>query len=577
MGFLDEEMYGDPQRMGLMRLATGFLGGGGPANAKIGEGLASMMQGHSQDQAAAQARALAQQQMQMHGLQIQGMQSDQDLKRKQIEMANRIKARVMALSQPQAAPFTPQQGPPQPYSWSGGAQAGPSGAAQAAPDWLRPPSPQQPDFAGQYQAPNYAAPPAAPARLPAATQTARNYADDSAAQINMLAQEMQINREEGNHERADVLFKQMKEMQPKYQAGNRKGRDPVTGKVVNINTADNGYERISEFGPAPDMVGTDLGGKYRWDDKDALAPGTTYDKTQTKDSIASNATSRAIAAQVDARKKQELEGAESAFTPSAIVNAAYRYNTDGTLPPMGMGKTGSMGRSAILNKAAELAAIAGIAPEDQRKAQIGNKSDFANLQKAVSYFSTGEGGKSLRSQNVALAHMETMDKAIEALQNGDAKRFNALVQGYAKETGGTAPTDIAAVRSILSKEIVKAVIAGGGGIDEREAVAKLYAEDLSPKVLRSTNARYLDMIRGQKDGLLDQYERTTGRKDGATIFAPKQRDFNSASTVANPVQQAGAPKNMSLADIAATAKASGKTTAQVTAAARAAGYTVEGR
>ncbi|WP_196302694.1 hypothetical protein, partial [Streptococcus pneumoniae] len=65
------------------------------------------------------------------------------------------------------------------------------------------------------------------------------------------------------------------------------------------------------------------------------------------------------------------------FTPAAIDNAAARYNIDGTLPPMGMGKGGSAARSQILNRAAELAS--GVDGTDQRGAQLTTKASASTL------------------------------------------------------------------------------------------------------------------------------------------------------------------------------------------------------
>lgn len=84
------------------------------------------------------------------------------------------------------------------------------------------------------------------------------------------------------------------------------------------------------------------------------------------------------------RLDKDIAGDEQPFTSAAIENAAARYNIDGTLPPMGMGKTGAQARSAILNKAAELAAAAGKSGDQQRIDQIGNKANtsaLAQLQK----------------------------------------------------------------------------------------------------------------------------------------------------------------------------------------------------
>ena len=77
--------------------------------------------------------------------------------------------------------------------------------------------------------------------------------------------------------------------------------------------------------------------------------------------------------------------ATGALTPDSITNAAARYNIDGTLPPLGMGKAGANMRSQILNEAAVQAKGSGVSAEDQRIAQIGNavnKSSLAQLGKS---------------------------------------------------------------------------------------------------------------------------------------------------------------------------------------------------
>lgn len=72
------------------------------------------------------------------------------------------------------------------------------------------------------------------------------------------------------------------------------------------------------------------------------------------------------------------------LTQSAVDTAATRYLIDGTLPPMGMGKQAAAGRSAILNRAAELGEQSGQTPEEQRQFQIGtsvNKTAMGQLAK----------------------------------------------------------------------------------------------------------------------------------------------------------------------------------------------------
>ena len=97
-------------------------------------------------------------------------------------------------------------------------------------------------------------------------------------------------------------------------------------------------------------------------------------------------------------KPEPLEDSTNSFTPAAIDNAAARYNIDGTLPPMGMGKGGSAARSQILNRAAELAS--GVNGTDQRVAQLTTKASASTL--------------------LQLKKTKTMIKAFEEMANKNA-------------------------------------------------------------------------------------------------------------------------------------------------------------
>jgi hypothetical protein len=60
-----------------------------------------------------------------------------------------------------------------------------------------------------------------------------------------------------------------------------------------------------------------------------------------------------------------------------MVNAAARYNLDGSLPPLGMGKSAASIRTAILSMAAEL--NKGADPTDQRLRHISTKANASAL------------------------------------------------------------------------------------------------------------------------------------------------------------------------------------------------------
>ncbi len=99
---------------------------------------------------------------------------------------------------------------------------------------------------------------------------------------------------------------------------------------------------------------------------------------------------------LDAPKSPEEPTPE--FTEAAINNAAARYNIDGTLPPMGMGKGGATARSLILNRAAVLAGDT--SGTDQRVAQLTTKASASTL--------------------LQLKKTKTMIKAFEEMANKNA-------------------------------------------------------------------------------------------------------------------------------------------------------------
>jgi hypothetical protein len=72
------------------------------------------------------------------------------------------------------------------------------------------------------------------------------------------------------------------------------------------------------------------------------------------------------------------------LSKESVINAAARYNTDGTLPPnLGRGTQGPRQTAQILNEAARQAAERGDTPQAQRIAQLANKASSAALTKVT--------------------------------------------------------------------------------------------------------------------------------------------------------------------------------------------------
>jgi len=227
------------------------------------------------------------------------------------------------------------------------------------------------------------------------------------------------------------------------------------------------------------------------------------------------------------------------LTPAAIDVAAQIYIQTGQLPALGIGRSAGQIKSSILNRATQLYGNpAGAAPSvnppgaapnvnapaganapvpfnaaNMAEQIVGNKMDVATRTKANKDFSTGIQGRQVTAFNTAIDHLSTMDKLSDALQNNDIKAFNYLGNVVARQTGQPAPVNFDAAKQIVTAEIIKAVVASGGGVRERQEAEANFATANSPAQLKGVINTYKQLLGGQLNSLGLQYENTTGRTD----------------------------------------------------------------
>jgi hypothetical protein len=215
---------------------------------------------------------------------------------------------------------------------------------------------------------------------------------------------------------------------------------------------------------------------------------------------------------VDARARERLaaEMATGTLTPESMDVAANIYLQTGQLP-QGMGKTAAGLRTQVMNRATELST--GRPAADVAGGIVESKQDVASRGQAVKAFATGKQGQQVNAFNTAIDHLSTMDKLSDALQNNDIKAFNALGNTVARQTGQPAPTNFDAAKQIVTAEVIKAVVASGGGVTERQEAERNFAAANSPAQLKGVIDTYKQLLGGQLKSLNLQYENTTGRKD----------------------------------------------------------------
>lgn len=141
-----------------------------------------------------------------------------------------------------------------------------------------------------------------------------------------------------------------------------------------------------------------------------------------------------------------------------------------------------------------------------------DETTYAAKTKAARDFTSGNQGNAMRSFNVAGQHLDQLGTLVDALDNGNLQLVNKVANAYKEQTGSPAPTNFDAAKDVVSKEVVKAIVAGGGGVAERQELADLMSKAKSPAQLKGVIQQYRSLMAAQHDALLQQ-RRAAGLPD----------------------------------------------------------------
>lgn len=483
-GLLDFFTGGDDpaKQRGLLDAAAALLQAGQPTRNPVSTFQAlnnaqraylDGQEGYGQTQMKNQALAQA---LQLNGIKLKDAESDlanQDMLRAR---AKRIAERLAGGTQlPGAAPDAQQA--PMASAMPGGAMSPKIGG----PDWMQN---FQQQAGGQM--------PGAQAPMPggAAPRTSpierRNLTQEL---LYKAANEAQIRSEEGDIDGANKAWERATKFLPEVHKieVNLDGNN----KPVNVITYKDGRQEVSQFGAKPDLTEVDLGDRKRFVDKNTTAPGTEFLKRQSPDSAA-----------VDRR---ETAGGSNFDLSESTVDAIGQGRMQ---PPTGY---------ALRNPK-----IANLMDRVAAKYPEFDATEYAGKAKAMRDFTTGKQGDSIRSFAVASDHLTQLKGLITALDNGNTPLVNKYANIVAQQTGSVAPTNFDAAKGIVAKEVLKSIVAGGGGVEERQELAHLLDNAKTGKQLGGVVDTYLHLMGAQRDGLMRQYELSTGRKDGAQRFNYQQ-------------------------------------------------------
>lgn len=183
-----------------------------------------------------------------------------------------------------------------------------------------------------------------------------------------------------------------------------------------------------------------------------------------------------------------------ATVPSQIAETAREFLAGARPPP-----SGTAARNPILN--------AGFS------AAIHADKNFA--QTAATRYNTLQDfrkDKTTTAFNVATGHLALLSQLADAMDNGDVKQINAVSNRAQTELGlSSAPTNMDALKQLVSGEIVKATTGAAGALGDRDTIQHNIGTANSPKLIKDAiHQVYLPAIKSQLEGIEKRYESGSG-------------------------------------------------------------------
>jgi len=217
----------------------------------------------------------------------------------------------------------------------------------------------------------------------------------------------------------------------------------------------------------------------------------------------------------------------AALTPAQIPQLAAAMRQFET----GSGGSGGQMRADMMTRAKQIASYDSAISAREKAGPRGNalmamvqqiNPQYDETQYGVRVASTKDfavkNGNVVRSLNVAVQHLDTLQAASDALNNGNVPVLNAIAQRWAQATGSALPTNFNAVKDMVMGEVTKATIGSAGASGDRDKAQGILSNANSPAQLAGAIYQVKQLMGGQLKGLARQYEANTQRTDFASRY-----------------------------------------------------------
>lgn len=144
-------------------------------------------------------------------------------------------------------------------------------------------------------------------------------------------------------------------------------------------------------------------------------------------------------------------------------------------------------------------------------------------------FTSGKSAQNITSFNTAIGHLDTLDKAIDGLNNGAYPSLNAIKNASVQAGNtdrGKALAHFDSAKDAVSKELVKAFRGTGGSLTEIQGMESLLDSTKSPQELHAVAKQYMELLHSRIEAVGDQYNKGMGlTSDPIRLLSPKAQEI----------------------------------------------------
>jgi hypothetical protein len=204
----------------------------------------------------------------------------------------------------------------------------------------------------------------------------------------------------------------------------------------------------------------------------------------------------------------QLYGADSLSDQSKEL-AYQRFVATGEVPSSGRG--GAIQQAVLMNYIAQRAQADG----NPGAATAARAQTHIAQQGVLNDYTSGQTSKTLGSINTAVTHMAALDPLIDQLDNTSSPAWNTAANFFSHQTGSSAPTNFAGIKEFVGGEVAKAVLPGGGGEAERQALLAPLNAANSTAQLKQAVQQIETALAGKTEALRNQWDIGTNGTQGA--------------------------------------------------------------